>query len=121
MRKDQIEASKFKFGNMKKKADFLPTTLKSDAFEDFKSVDIGTDYIEAVGKVKLMAPDRAYNNSGKWKLQKTCDGNMFQKTARQEDDVYDMNYLQYMRTRERGMNKPTPLPSIFSGYSTVRN
>ena len=43
------------------------------------------------------------------------------KTAGQEADVYDTNYLKYMRTQERGMVRPTPLPSLFNGYSTTRN
>ena len=46
---------------------------------------------------------------------------MFMKTAGQEADVYDINYLKYMRTQERGMTRPTPLPSLFNGYSTTRN
>ena len=44
-------------------------------------------------------PDKSIETHGPvWGLQKTCDGDVFMKTARQEADVYDLNYLKFMKT-----------------------
>ena len=59
----------------------------------------------------MYAPDRAYDKTvaSGWKLQKTCDGNVFSKSVRQEEDVIDPVLQKYYRTLERGLMKPKTL------------
>ena len=55
-------------------------------------------------------PERAYKKGiPMWNLQKTCDGNEFSRSVRQELDVYDLDLLKYMRTSARGIRRPSTL------------
>jgi len=40
-------------------------------------------------------------------------------SAKQEAEVYDLNYLKYMRTLERGMIKPKPLTALNFTADTI--
>lgn len=60
-------------------------------------------------KLKLCAPDKTFvkqTDSTTWKLQKTCDGDLFQRSVRQEADLYDEDLKKYMTKLERGIFKP---------------
>lgn len=58
-------------------------------------------------KQKLCAPDKTFiKSSFKWQLQKTCDGELFQTSARQEGDLYDEDLKKYMTKLGRGIFKP---------------
>ena len=58
-------------------------------------------------KLKLCAPDKTFVKSTlKWQLQKTCDGDLFQRSTRQECDLYDEDLKKYMMKLERGIFKP---------------
>lgn len=58
-------------------------------------------------KQKLCAPDKTFVKSTlKWNLQKTCDGDLFSRSARQECDLYDEDLRKYMTKLERGTYKP---------------
>ena len=105
---------------MSKKLDFLPTTSLLNPFEKLNSLAIGDTYMEGYKKNELCMPDKSITRGGPvWNLQKTCDGDVFQNTVKQETDVYDMNYLKYMRTMARGIIKPTPLAKISFRDSTL--
>jgi hypothetical protein len=68
---------------------------------------IGVPYMDHRDKAKLCAPDKAIEKNGPvWKLQKTCDGELFSRSVRQELDVYDLDLLKYMTKRDRGILKP---------------
>ena len=111
--KEQKNVEKLKFGNMSKKLDFLPTNMQLNPFEKLNSLAIGDVYMEGYKQRELCMPDKAINRGGPvWNLQKTCDGSVFQNTVKQETDIYDINYLKYMRTMARGCIKPVPLPKI---------
>jgi hypothetical protein len=98
---------------MTKKSDFLLTTKEPDCFDAIKLTS--EPFIDYFDRMKTMMPDRAFTKGDpRWELNKTCNGDKFMNTAGQEDDVYDINYLKYMRTRERGMIKPQPLCPIFN-------
>lgn len=99
---------------MKKRPDFLPTSLRMDNFHQVTALAIEEPFLEAKDALRAMQPDRAYHTGcSNWSMNKTCDGSFFAKTARQEDDVYDTNYLKYMRTLARGMKRPEPLGPLF--------
>lgn len=99
---------------MKKKEPFLPTKVYGNQLNKPKPMALEEPFIDFWQTRKAMMPDRATEKNGpKWNLQKTCDGNFFNKTSRQEDDVYDTNYLKYMRTLDRGMSQPKPLGPLF--------
>lgn len=70
---------------------------------------IGAEYMDFRDKCKQMAPDRAFEKgaSSLWHLQKTCDGDLFQRSVRQELYDVDLDLLKYMRKLERGTFKPT--------------
>ena len=53
---------------MKKRADFLPTSLKADNFDEVKGLLIGTEYLDGTDRLKLMMPDKAFNKTGRWHL-----------------------------------------------------
>lgn len=58
-------------------------------------------------KMKLSAPDKTFVKSTfQWRLQKTCDGELFQRSARQEVDLYDEDFKKYMTKLDRGIMKP---------------
>ena len=84
MLREQKAAEKMKFGSMKSKQNFKPTTLHSKPFTKLNSLAIGDPFVEAYEKARLCQPERAYNKTvaGKWTLQKTCDGELFQRTVR---------------------------------------
>ena len=79
MIKQQKLAEKFKFTNMTKKADFLPTVLRSEPFEkSVTSLAIGNTYMDYRDKLKLCMPDKSFKkNIPKWNTLKTCDGTVF--------------------------------------------
>ena len=85
MKKAIREAEKFKFGNMTKKTEFLPTLYQQPLFKkDEKSIHaIGVPFMAHRDKMRLCQPDRAFSKDApKWNLQKTCDGKEFQMTVR---------------------------------------
>jgi hypothetical protein len=58
-------------------------------------------------KLKLCIPDKSFKKGiPKWNLQKTCDGDLFTRSVRQEADVYDLDLLKYMTKRDRGILRP---------------
>ena len=77
-------AEKFKFGNMTKKADFLPTVLRSEPFEkSVTTLAIGNAFMDHRDKLKLCMPDKSFKkNIPKWNTLKTCDGTAFQMSVR---------------------------------------
>lgn len=80
MKKAMREAEKFKFGNMTKKHEFLPTLYQQPFFKkDETSVHaIGVPYMAHREKMQLCMPDKTFlKNQPKWNLQKTCDGKEF--------------------------------------------
>jgi hypothetical protein len=57
--------------------------------------------------MKLYIPDKTFMKGiPKWNLQKTCDGDLFSRSVRQESDVYDLDLFKYMTKRERGILRP---------------
>ena len=69
--------------------------------------------------MKQMMPEKAYKKDPpKWNLQKTCDGDLFSKSTRQEEDVYDLDLLKYMRKPDRGIQRP---PTLAGGFNTYRS
>ena len=61
---------------------------------------------------KLWMPDKCLTspkNNKLWKIQNLGEGSLFVREAKAEIDVYDLDYLKYMRSRERGIEKPTSL------------
>lgn len=114
IKKEKAEAEKYSFTNMKKRPDFKPTTLKLANFHNVTALAINEPFLEYNEAKRAMMPDRAFVKDSKiWTMNKTCHGQYFSTTARQEDDVYDLNFLKYMRTRERGIIKPEPLGPLF--------
>ena len=81
MIKDAKNAEKFKFTNMSKKLDFLPTTRMLNPFEKLNSLCIGDSYMDGFNKAKLCQPDKALEDN-KWGFQKTCEGDLFMRTVR---------------------------------------
>ena len=105
---------------MTKKIGFLPAVKNEGYFRDTNSFDIGTEYMDNRDRLKLMMPDRAYKKGiPKWYLQKTCDGDTFLKSTKQEAEVYDYDYLKYMRTMDRGITKPKPLSALRIDYDKI--
>lgn len=96
---------------MTKKSGFLPALKSKGNFNEMNSVHaIGTEYMDHRDKQKLYAPDKTFlKNIPKWNLQKTCDGDNFSRSVRQEEDVYDPNLMKYYKTLERGLKKPEGL------------
>jgi len=90
---------------MKKKESFLPAIKSRGNFEDLTSVHaIGTEYMDHRDKLKLSIPDRTFVKTVKlWNILKTCDGDLFFKEVRQEQEIYDLDALKYMRKTERGI------------------
>mmetsp|Transcript_8939 Transcript_8939/g.15143 ORF Transcript_8939/g.15143 Transcript_8939/m.15143 type:complete len:127 (+) Transcript_8939:227-607(+) len=108
---------------MSKKIDFLPALKNKEYFRDTNSVNaIGTEYMDHRDKIKTYMPDKSFKKQpNKWNLQKTCDGELFQRSVRQERDVYDLDLLKYMRTLGRGIKRPDSLrlnTSDFRGGNT---
>ena len=99
---------------MTKKIDFLPALKGAGFFKDDTSVHaIGVDYMDDRDKQKLCAPAKTYvKEDFKWNLQKTCDGDFFTRSVRQETDIYDLNLLKYMRTQRRGLVRPGKLAYV---------
>jgi hypothetical protein len=93
---------------MTKKISFLPALKETPVFQKQNSVHaVGATFMDHRDKLKLMAPDKTImRETNKWALQKTCDGELFQKSVRQEKDVYDLDLLKYMKTNERGLKRP---------------
>mgnify|MGYP001464867281 CR=1 FL=1 len=108
IRKEMREAEKFKFGNMKKKIGFLPSLHQKGYFKNTNSVHaVGAPYVDHRDKMRLCMPDKTFlKNQPQWALQKTCDGKAFSMSVRQEKDVYDLDLLKYMKTKDRGISKP---------------
>lgn len=95
-------------------------------FDMCNTLAIGDNYMDGRDKAHLCMPDKSFKKGiPKWNLQKTCDGDCFIKSTRQEADVYDLNYLKYMRTLERGMTRPKPMSAIafpkLESKETTRN
>lgn len=86
----------------------MPALKEKGNFIDTNSVHaIGTEYVDHRDKMKLSAPDKTFVKSNfKWNLQKTCDGRLFETSARQEVDLYDEDLYKYMTKVERGIIKP---------------
>ena len=84
IKKDQKMAEQFKFTKMTKKVSFLPALKERGFFIDQNSVHaIGAEYLDHRDKLKLCAPNKTFEKSNlKWNLQKTCDGDLFQRSAR---------------------------------------
>jgi len=93
---------------MTKKISFLPALKTQAVFVETNSVHaIGTEYMDDRDKNKLCMPDKSFKKGiPMWNLQKTCDGDIFSQSVRQERDVYDDDLLKYMRTWGRGIKRP---------------
>jgi hypothetical protein len=103
---------------MKKKPTFLRNTGPFEFFIDTNSFEIGTLYVDERDKIKQIQPDRAFKKDiPNWNLQKTCDGDIFYRSIKQEAEIFDPNMLKYMRTRERGISKPKA--TISMDYNTM--
>ena len=108
IKRERREAEKFKFSKMTKKISFLPALHQQGNFKEDNSVHaIGVPYMDHRDKLKLCIPDKAFKKGiPKWNLQKTCDGDVFSRSVRQEADVYDLDLYKYMTKRERGILRP---------------
>lgn len=108
---------------MTKKISFLPALDAKGEFEKQNSVNaIGVEYMDHRDKMKQMMPEKSYKKDPpKWHLQKTCDGDVFSRSTRQEEDVYDLDLLKYMRKPERGIRAPPKLANIPGGFNTYRS
>ena len=105
---------------MTKKTDFLPALKSVGNFTNPNSVHaIGVEYVDHRDKEKLCAPSKCHEKNGpQWKYQKTSDGDLFVRSCRQEEDVYDSNLVLYYKTLERGLKKPEPLKFNMRSLST---
>mmetsp|Transcript_34901 Transcript_34901/g.53562 ORF Transcript_34901/g.53562 Transcript_34901/m.53562 type:complete len:118 (+) Transcript_34901:95-448(+) len=64
-------------------------------------------------KTVIRSPkDPLFKPSPKWNYQNLGDGNLFSKSEKQENVVYDLDYLKYMRTQHRGIPLP---PCLMKG------
>lgn len=108
IKKAAKQAEQFKFTKMTKKISFLPALKERPVFQKQNSVHaVGAPFMDHRDKLKLMAPDKTImRETNKWALQKTCDGELFQNSVRQEKDIYDLDLLKYMKTYERGIKRP---------------
>ena len=71
IKKELREAEKFKFGNMTKKSEFLPTLFQEPYFKKGETSvhAIGVPFIAHREKMKLCMPDRAFTkDQPKWNL-----------------------------------------------------
>ena len=71
IKKELREAEKFKFGNMTKKSEFLPTLFQEPYFKKGETSvhAIGVPFIAHRDKMKLCMPDRAFTkDQPKWNL-----------------------------------------------------
>lgn len=74
-------AESLKFGKMSKKQPFFPS-LHTRGFlqtENVVSCDNGVPYMAGRDRESLIFPNRIKDYSKKFGLQKTCDGNFFNK------------------------------------------
>ena len=64
---------------MTKKITFLPALKSQGNFSQLSSVhSLGVEFMDHRDKIKLYMPDKNFSKDKKdWKLQKTCDGNLF--------------------------------------------
>lgn len=93
-------AESMSFKNLKAKDGFKPTKLHPMFLDkEEKNLAVGDPYVCGRDKLRSMMPNRSFAKGlPKWNLQKSCDGDLFQTSVRQEADSYDMNYLKYMTT-----------------------
>ena len=93
---------------MTKKISFLPALNTQAVFKETNSVHaVGAEFMDHRDKLKLYMPEKCYKKDiPMWNLQKTCQGDFFSLSVRQEKDVYDEDLLKYMRTLGRGIKKP---------------
>ena len=108
MKHEAKQAEALKFTKIKKKESFLPA-LKSKGFlQDTNAISIGTRFQDARDLSKLSMPDKCIGSpTNIWKLQNLGQGSYFRREPGSEIDIYDMDYLKYMRARERGIENPT--------------
>lgn len=69
IKKEKAEAEKYSFTNMKKRPDFMPTTLKLSNFHNVTALAINEPFLEYNDAKRAMMPDRAFVKDSKvWTL-----------------------------------------------------
>ena len=90
----------FKFGKMKKKPSFMPSPHPlEEGFMKATPNNIGDVYVDHRERAKLIMPDKSFMRApaNDWKIIRK-HGESFKIETRQEDVVYDLDMLKYMRT-----------------------
>ena len=108
MRKAERIASMFKFTKMEKKKSFMPSYDVKGEFEDgyVKSFDNSLPYLDGRIREALVFPGRIKDRSRRFSETKTCDGSYLSKPVGQEFDIVDEIMKKYMKSPERGIQRP---------------
>lgn len=91
---EEVEAKKFKFAKMEKKAPFFPSLAAKGAFEEKKSIDASESYFDARQRQLLLFPARAFEKDKKWQHNKFTS-NYLSRLPGREGEIVDNEKVRF--------------------------